>query len=103
MNINWACNTSGEISITLCYRNDPETLPYIIAIKNMIEATGKKFNEFSTTNKWKWYYPSCMNYIETLEDFVKHEKPMREVQRMVISLWLGIKLLYEFLVCEYND
>lgn len=75
--INWDCNTSGEVSITLCCRNDPEKLPHIVAIKNMIEETGKKFDEFSANiNKWKWYYPSNMNYIETLKDFVKHEKPM---------------------------
>lgn len=74
--INWDGNTSGEVSITLCCRNDPEKLPHIVEIKNMIEATGKKFNEFSTANKWKWYYPSGLNYIETLKDFVKHEKPM---------------------------
>lgn len=73
--INWDCNTSGEVSITLCCRSDIEKRPYIIEIKNMIEATGKKFNEIRE-NKWKWYYPSNMNYIETLEDFVKHEKPM---------------------------
>lgn len=41
----------------------------------MIEDTGKKFEQFSP-NKWKWYYPSGMNYIETLEDFITHEKPM---------------------------
>lgn len=75
--INWDCNTSGEVSITLCCRNDPKKLPYILAIKKMIEDTGKKFEEFSpNTNKWKWYYPSNMSYIETLEDFVTHEKPM---------------------------
>ncbi|MCM1125824.1 MAG: hypothetical protein NC429_05075 [Lachnospiraceae bacterium] len=75
--INWDCNTSGEVSITLCCRNDPKKLPYILAIKDMIEDTGKKFEEFSpSTNKWKWYYPSDMSYIETLEDFVTHEKPM---------------------------
>ena len=34
--INWDCNTSGEVSITLCCRNDSEKLPYIVAIKNMI-------------------------------------------------------------------
>ncbi len=73
--INWDCNTSGEASITLCCRNDPEKLPYILAIKDMIEGTGKKFEEFSS-NKWKWYYPADMTYIETLEDFVTHEKPM---------------------------
>ena len=75
--INWDCNTSGEVSITLSCRNDPEKLPYILAIKDMIENTGKKFEAFSPNkNKWKWYYPSDMNYIETLEDFIKHEKPM---------------------------
>lgn len=75
--INWDCNTSGKVSITLCCRNNPEKLPYILAIKNMIEDTGKKFEEFSpNTNKWKWYYPSGISYLETLEDFITHEKPM---------------------------
>lgn len=75
--INWDCDTLGKISITLCCRNNPEKLHYIVEIKNMIEQTGKKFEQFSAnTEKWKWYYPSNMNYIETLEDFVKHEKPM---------------------------
>lgn len=75
--INWDCNTSGEVSITLSCRNDPKNLPYILAIKDMIEDTGKKFEEFSPNkNKWKWYYPAYMTYIETLEDFVTHEKPM---------------------------
>ena len=75
--INWDCNTSGEVSITLCCRNDPKKLPYILTIKDMIEDTGKKFEEFSSNkNKWKWYYPTDMTYIETLEDFVTHEKPM---------------------------
>ncbi len=75
--INWDCNTSGEVSITLCCRNEPKTLPFILEIKDMIEATGKKFSEYSKNkDKWKWYYPSDMGYVETLEDFVKHEKPM---------------------------
>ena len=75
--INWDCNTSGKVSITLSCRNDPKRLPYILAIKDMIEDTGKKFEQFSPNqNKWKWYYSADMNYIETLEDFIKHEKPM---------------------------
>lgn len=75
--INWDCSTSGEVSITLSCRNDPKKLSYILAIKDMIEDTGKKFEQFSPNkNKWKWYYPSNMNYLETLEDFVTHEKPM---------------------------
>lgn len=75
--INWDCNTSGEVSITLCCRKDQKALPYIIAIKNMIETTGKKFDRYAANqNKWKWYYPSGMSYIETLKDFVSNEKPM---------------------------
>lgn len=75
--INWHCNTSGEVSIILSCRNDPKKLPYILAIKDMIEDTGKRFEEFSPNmNKWKWYYPVDMTYIETLEDFITHEKPM---------------------------
>lgn len=75
--INWECNTSGEVSITLCCRNNPEKLTYIRAVKNMIEDTSKKFEEFSINkNKWKWYYPADMTYIETLKGFVTHEKPM---------------------------
>lgn len=75
--INWDCNTSGEVSITLSCRNEPKKLPYILAIKDMIEDTGKKFEQFSPNkNKWKWYYPADMTYIETLEDFITHEKPM---------------------------
>lgn len=73
--INWDSNTSGEVSITLCCRGDPAKREYIVEIKNMIEATGKKFKEI-TKNKWKSYYRSNMNYIDTLEDFIKHEKPM---------------------------
>lgn len=75
--ISWDCNTYGEVSITLCCRNDTAKLPHIVAIKNMIETTGKKFEKFSPNqNKWKWYYPSGMYYIETLKDFIMHEKPM---------------------------
>lgn len=75
--INWDCNTSGEVSITLCCRVDEKALPHIIAIKDLIEASGKKFDRFAANqNKWKWYYPSGMNYLESLEDFVKHEKVM---------------------------
>lgn len=75
--INWDCNTSGEVSITLCCRVDEKALPHIIAIKDLIEASGKKFDRFAANqNKWKWYYPSDMNYIDTLEDFVTHEKPI---------------------------
>ena len=71
--INWDCNTSGKVSIVLCCRGVPEKQRrYIVEIKNMIEATGKKFEKIMENN-WKWYYCSNMNYIETLEDFVKHE------------------------------
>lgn len=73
--INWKCELSGKASIILSCRNKLEKLSYIIDIKNMIEASGKKFDEVES-NRWKWSYPSNMNYIETLEDFVKHEKPM---------------------------
>lgn len=73
--INWECRTSGKASIILCCQNNLEKLPYIVEIKDMIETNGKKFDEVAP-NKWKWYYPSRMNYVETLEDFVTHEKPM---------------------------
>lgn len=73
--INWECKTTGKESIILCCQNNLKKLSYIVAIKDMIEATGKKFNE-AEPNKWEWYYPFDMNYIETLEDFIKHEKPM---------------------------
>lgn len=73
--INWECRTSGKASIILCCQNNLEKLPYIVEIKDMIETKGKKFDEVAP-NKWKWYYPSRMNYVETLEDFVTHEKPM---------------------------
>lgn len=43
--INWDCNTSGKVSITLCCQNDSERLSHIVAIKDMIEVTGKKFDE----------------------------------------------------------
>lgn len=73
--INWKCELSGKASIILSCKNKLEKLSHIIEIKNMIEATGKKFDEVES-NRWKWTYPANMNYIETLEDFVTHEKPM---------------------------
>lgn len=53
----------------------PRSCLIFLRFKDMIENMGKKFEQFSP-NKWKWYYPTDMTYIETLEDFITHEKPM---------------------------
>lgn len=73
--INWGCYTSGQAFITLSCRGVSEKAEQINTIRNMIEETGKKFNK-EKEEKWQWRYRSDMNYIEALEDFIKHEKPM---------------------------
>ena len=72
-NINWSCDTDGVSSIELSCRDNDDALPYVIAIKELIELSGKKFKE-TKKNRWRYFYPEKEHYLDTLQDFIAHEK-----------------------------
>lgn len=74
-NINWSCDTDGVSSIELSCRDNDITLPHVIAVKDIIESTGKKFKE-TKQNRWRYFYPDKTNYLDTLKDFILNEKPL---------------------------
>lgn len=74
-NINWSCDSDGISSIELSCRDNLERVPYIIAVKDLIEAQGKVFKE-TKANRWRYFYPSDKYYLDTLQDFILNEKPI---------------------------
>ena len=74
-NINWSCDANGVSSIELSCRDNNNTLPYVIAVKELIESTGKKFEE-TKKNRWRFFYDKEEHYINTLQEFILFEKPL---------------------------
>lgn len=74
-NINWSCDTSGVSSIELSCRDNDDVLPYVIAIKELLESSGKKFKE-TKKNRWRYFYPETEHYINTLQEFITYEKTL---------------------------
>lgn len=73
--INWGCDKNGISSIELTCRDNDEVLPYVIAIKELLESTGKKFEE-TKKNRWRFFYPSNEYYLNTLQEFIEKDKPL---------------------------
>lgn len=74
-NINWSCDTSGVSSVELSCRDNDAVLPYVVAIKELLESSGKKFKE-TKKNRWRYFYPEKMHYLITLQEFITNEKPL---------------------------
>ncbi len=74
-NINWSCNANGVSSIELSCRDNDNALPHVIAIKELIELSGKKFDE-TKKNRWRFFYDKEEHYINTLQEFIMLEKPL---------------------------
>lgn len=79
-NINWSCDTNGTSSIELSCRDNDAVLPYVKAIKELIEtrqieSTGKGFKE-TKLNRWRYFYPESEHYLSTLQDFILYVKPI---------------------------
>ncbi len=74
-NINWRCDTSGVSSIELSCRDNDAVLPYVVAIKELLESSGKKFKE-TKKNRWRYFYPEKEHYLSTLQEFITNEKPL---------------------------
>ena len=74
-NINWSCDSDGVSSIELSCRDNAERVPYVVAVKELIEAQGKVFKE-TKPNRWRYFYPADRYYLDTLQDFILNEKPI---------------------------
>lgn len=74
-NINWSCDTNGVSSIELSCRDNDAALPYVAAIKELLESSGKKFKE-TKKNRWRYFYPEKEHYLSTLQEFIINEKPL---------------------------
>lgn len=73
--INWACGSDGVSSIWLSCRDNDDILPYVLDVKEILESTGKKFEELKK-NRWRCNYPSNEYYLNTLQDFIENDKPL---------------------------
>ncbi len=73
--INWGCDSKGISSIELTCRDNNDALPYVIEIKDILESTGKKFEE-TKKNRWRFFYPNSEHYLTTLQDFIEKDKPL---------------------------
>lgn len=73
-NINWSCDTNGVSSIELSCRDNDAALPFVKDIKELLEASGKTFNE-TKLNRWRFFYPKTEHYLNTLQDFILYDKP----------------------------
>ena len=74
-NVNFSVSDNGCASIEISCRDDEEKLPHIIAIKNLIETTGKIFTE-TKKSRWRYFYPKDYDYLEALHEFILNEKPL---------------------------
>lgn len=74
-NINWSCDSDGVSSIELSCRDNAERVPYVVAVKELIEAQGNVFKE-TKPNRWRYFYPADRYYLDTLQDFILNEKPI---------------------------
>ena len=74
-NINWSCDSNGISSIELSCRDNADRVPYVVAVKKIIETQGKVFKE-TKPNRWRYFYPSNRYYLDTLQDFIENEKPL---------------------------
>ena len=72
-NINWSCDNSGRSSIELSCRDNEDVLPYVLAIKKILETSGKNFKE-TKKNRWRYFYPENEYFLNTLHEFVTCEK-----------------------------
>lgn len=81
-NINFAVNNKGNAYIEISCRDDEEKLTHIIAIKDLIETTGKSFKKVKES-KWAWHYSDDCNCLEALQEFILNEKPL--VDKYVLS------------------
>lgn len=73
-NINWSCDTNGISSIELSCRDNDAALPYVKAVKELLESTEKTFKE-TKLNRWRYFYPESEHYLNTLQDFILYDKP----------------------------
>ena len=73
--INWGCDNNGISSIELTCRDNNGVLPYVIAIKEILESTGRKFDE-TKKNRWRFFYPDNEHYLNTLQEFIEKDKPL---------------------------
>lgn len=74
-NINQSCDSDGVSSIELSCRDNAERVPYVVAVKELIEAQGNVFKE-TKPNRWRYFYPADRYYLDTLQDFILNEKPI---------------------------
>lgn len=89
-NINWSCDSDGISSIELSCRDHANRVPYVAAVKRIIETQGKVFKE-TKPNRWRYFYPSNRYYLDTLQDFIENEKPLID-QYLSSHLESGIPL-----------
>lgn len=73
--ISFQIDANGDASIELSCRDDDAKLPYIIAIKEIIEKNGKTFQPLGNKkNRWRYCYSKDTDYIDALSDFILNEK-----------------------------
>lgn len=72
-NINFGVGDDLQASIELSCRDNDDRVPYVVKIKELIEGQGKQFKE-TKVNRWRYFYPADVNYIDALQDFILNEK-----------------------------
>ena len=73
--INWCCYKDGSTSIVLNCRDNEQKLPYILALKEILESKIGKFEKIKN-NKWEYSYQDTPYYLDTLREFIQTAKPL---------------------------
>ena len=75
-NINFSVDYKGQASIELSCRDDDAKLVHITAIKELLEKgeKPKNFKENNMKNRWRYFYPKEIDYLNALQDFIAKEK-----------------------------
>lgn len=80
-NINFMVNSDAEASIELSCRDLEERVPYVLSVKGLLEKQGKEFKE-TKKNRWRCFYPKDVYYLDALQDFILHQKPVIDTYLM---------------------
>lgn len=73
-NISFSIDSNGKPYLDLTCRDDDAKISHIIEIKELIEKRNSPFHE-KKVNRWRYFYPDGMDYLDALKDFILNEKP----------------------------
>ncbi|MFB4322709.1 hypothetical protein RB298_10265, partial [Priestia sp. BR_2] len=96
-NISWGVENNGKSFIELSAKDDANKAKFLSEMVPLLEQkTEINFKELSKW-KWKYYYPKHSFYLDTLQSFIRNQKPI--IDKFIRDNHCGIKMLDQ----EFNE